>query len=75
VGAGRAPLTMVAALDEPQERPFHTGGDIPQMDPSALSTDTIKMGGGLGAAIISNLTGIPFDRFRVGVAQVAAPIR
>jgi hypothetical protein len=40
------------------------------MDPSALSTDTIKMTGGLGAAIISNLTGIPFDRFRVGVAQV-----
>jgi hypothetical protein len=40
------------------------------MDPSLLSTDTIKMGGGLGAAVISNLTGIPFDRFRVGVAQV-----
>lgn len=39
------------------------------MDPSLLSTDTIKMGGGLGAAVISNLTGIPFDRFRVGVAQ------
>lgn len=39
------------------------------MDPSLYSTDTIKMGGALGAAVISNGTGIPFDRFRVLVAQ------
>ena len=40
------------------------------MDPSLYSTDQIKMGGALGAAVISNVTGIPFDRFRVMTAQV-----
>mmetsp|Transcript_11897 Transcript_11897/g.14150 ORF Transcript_11897/g.14150 Transcript_11897/m.14150 type:complete len:283 (-) Transcript_11897:568-1416(-) len=39
------------------------------MDPSLYSTDTIKLGGAAGAAVISNLTGIPFDRFRVLTAQ------
>lgn len=39
------------------------------MDPSTLSTDQIKLGGGLGAAVISNITGIPFDRFRVLTAN------
>lgn len=33
------------------------------------STDRIKMASGLGGSILSNALGIPFDRFRVVVAQ------
>mmetsp|Transcript_25935 Transcript_25935/g.35804 ORF Transcript_25935/g.35804 Transcript_25935/m.35804 type:complete len:285 (-) Transcript_25935:152-1006(-) len=39
------------------------------MDPSLYSSDSIKLGGATGAAVISNVFGIPFDRFRVLVAQ------
>eukprot|EP00658_Telonema_sp_P-2_P024002 TRINITY_DN1962_c0_g1_i6.p1 TRINITY_DN1962_c0_g1~~TRINITY_DN1962_c0_g1_i6.p1 ORF type:complete len:261 (+),score=70.00 TRINITY_DN1962_c0_g1_i6:219-1001(+) len=36
------------------------------------STDSIKMASGLGGSILSNALGIPFDRFRVVVAQDVA---
>eukprot|EP00854_Cymbomonas_tetramitiformis_P015367 gene15367-18181_t len=39
------------------------------MDPSTFSTDSIKLGGAAGAAVISNMTGIPFDRFRILTAN------
>ena len=38
-------------------------------DPSKLSADQIKLGGGLSGAVVSNLFGIPVDQFRVRVAQ------
>eukprot|EP00242_Pyramimonas_sp_CCMP2087_P003734 CAMPEP_0198209784 /NCGR_PEP_ID=MMETSP1445-20131203/17728_1 /TAXON_ID=36898 /ORGANISM="Pyramimonas sp., Strain CCMP2087" /LENGTH=288 /DNA_ID=CAMNT_0043883663 /DNA_START=76 /DNA_END=942 /DNA_ORIENTATION=+ len=47
------------------------------MDPGSLSTDQIKLGGATGAAVISNITGIPFDRFRVLTAndlKIAHPL-
>ena len=37
-----------------------------------MSEGTIKQYAGLSGAIISNLTGIPTDRFRVLVAQVSS---
>lgn len=39
------------------------------MDPSKMSTDQIKMGSGVAGALVSNGMGIPFDRFRILVAQ------
>ena len=33
------------------------------------STDSIKLSAGVGGSILSNALGIPFDRFRVVVAQ------
>merc|ERR1711934_1016904 len=36
------------------------------------STDTIKLSAGVGGSILSNALGIPFDRFRVVVAQDVA---
>jgi len=41
-------------------------------DIAALGPDTIKLGGGISGGIMSNLTGIPFDRFRILVAQDTA---
>jgi len=39
------------------------------MDLSVYSTDTIKLTAGITGAVVSNATGIPFDKFRVLVAQ------
>eukprot|EP00122_Pirum_gemmata_P017114 Pgem_evm2s16016 len=36
---------------------------------SAISPDTVLVGAGVAGGVVSNLTGIPFDRFRVLVAQ------
>jgi len=41
-------------------------------DPAMYSPDTIKLGGGIAGAVVSNLTGIPTDRFRILVAQDTA---
>lgn len=44
------------------------------MDLSLYSPDTIKMSAGLSGAVLSNMTGIPFDKFRVLVAQDMASV-
>lgn len=50
--------------------------DLPKansaFDPSQWSTDKIKVSSGIAGALISNGTGIPFDRFRILVAQDTA---
>lgn len=42
------------------------------VDPSVYSTDQIKFGSGIVGSVISNALGIPFDRFRILVAQDTA---
>jgi hypothetical protein len=55
---------MLAAMELPRERS--------QLDPSLWSTDKIKVSSGIAGALISNGLGIPFDRFRILVAQDTA---
>lgn len=40
--------------------------------PGSYSTDSIKLGSGIAGSVISNGFGIPFDRFRILVAQDTA---
>lgn len=42
------------------------------MDPSCYSTAQIKFGSGIAGSLVSNGLGIPFDRFRILVAQDTA---
>lgn len=44
------------------------------MDVSCYSTDQIKFGSGIAGSLVSNGFGIPFDRFRILVAQDTASV-